>query len=84
MVIKVYCQTGTPLSCSGGRIQVLLRDSQLYLDKVKHKNLLILLRWNARIDILGRGCTGNQEVWWVRKHAMWGRKRVGGFCSYGG
>ena len=36
MVINVYCQTGTPLSSSGGRIQILLWDSQSYLEKVKH------------------------------------------------
>ena len=33
-VIKVYCQTGTPLSSSGGTTQVLLWDSQLYLGEV--------------------------------------------------
>lgn len=36
MVIKVYCQTGTPPSSSGGRIQVLPRDSQSYL-KVSYR-----------------------------------------------
>jgi hypothetical protein len=36
-VIRVYCQTGTPLSSSGGRTQVLLWDSQLYLDRVRHR-----------------------------------------------
>lgn len=34
-VIKVYCQTGTPLSSSGGSVQVSLLDSQLYLGRIR-------------------------------------------------
>lgn len=45
-------------------MQVLLGDSQLYLDKIRRKKtpLRVLRIWHARIGILDRSYTENPEV----------------------